>query len=105
MTEKTTRIRQKKMKQQGGRCFYCSRMMWTSTGESDSRKRKPHPLMQCTTEHLKPRSEGGADSERNIVAACLYCNQTRHKGKRPLDAAAYKSKVQKRLSAGRWLRL
>lgn len=32
-----------------------------------------------TAEHLEPRHAGGPDGHRNIVAACLECNQARGK--------------------------
>ncbi|WP_368411039.1 MULTISPECIES: HNH endonuclease [Rhizobium] len=57
---------------------------------------------RCTAEHLKARSDGGRDIEENIVAACHYCNRTRHRTKRPKDAVSYASFVRSRIGEGRW---
>ncbi|WP_372648371.1 HNH endonuclease signature motif containing protein [Aeromonas hydrophila] len=59
-------------------------------------------LLQCTGEHLHPKSKGGANSSENIVAACKYCNQTRHKAKTPLTADRYKQRVRSLSKAGKW---
>ncbi|WP_367648038.1 HNH endonuclease [Ruegeria arenilitoris] len=60
---------------------------------------------QCTAEHLLAASEGGPLSPDNIVAACKFCNWTRHKSKRPLSPAVYKRQVLRRLELGKWNRL
>ncbi|MGZ3765951.1 MAG: HNH endonuclease [Mucilaginibacter sp.] len=36
---------------------------------------------QCTGEHLEAHSQGGTVAQANIVAACRFCNQTRHRQK------------------------
>ncbi|WP_431693649.1 HNH endonuclease [Rhizobium giardinii] len=59
-------------------------------------------LFRCTAEHLVARSDGGRDTEENIVAACHYCNRTRHRPKRPKDAASYACFVQSKIEKGRW---
>lgn len=46
-------------------CEYCGR---------DLRDAEAREL---TLDHLKPRSKGGDDSEKNIVLACLRCNSAR----------------------------
>ena len=56
----------------------------------------------CTAEHLKAKSEGGRDTSDNIVAACLVCNQRRHKRKTPPDPSRYKALVTQRLHKGKW---
>ena len=84
---KLSRIRTEKMIAQDGRCFYCDLPMWDKTVSRATRtanKLTRHlPQILCTAEHLRPRSEGGDDTPSNIVAACLYCNQARHRAKRP----------------------
>lgn len=40
-------------------------------------------------------------SAANIVAACLFCNTTRHKAKHPVDAATHAAVVRSRLEKGR----
>ncbi|WP_080579593.1 HNH endonuclease [Sinorhizobium fredii] len=57
---------------------------------------------RCTAEHLVARCDGGRDTEENIVAACHYCNRTRHRPKRPKNAASYAAFVRSRIEKGRW---
>ena len=49
---------------------------------------------QCTAEHLKARADGGRNSKGNIVAACLACNQNRHRSSEAPDPTAYKEQIQ-----------
>ncbi|MFD2101848.1 HNH endonuclease [Tabrizicola soli] len=49
------------------------------------------------------RSDGGGNSADNIVAACWYCNNLRHRRKRPLSPEAHRHRVQQRMAAGKWL--
>ncbi|MDB5612081.1 MAG: transporter [Bradyrhizobium sp.] len=47
------------------RCYYCNmRLQW----------RGKHAL---TADHLIPRSRGGTDRRKNLVAACYPCNQAK----------------------------
>jgi len=100
-------LRRKKMVAQGGRCFYCSLPMWDEAlGHCLPVNCKTGGLpkvLRCTAEHLHPRSEGGANTADNIVAACLFCNNSRHRRKRPLSPEAHRAHVQQRMAAGRWL--
>ncbi|MGJ8586783.1 MAG: HNH endonuclease [Yoonia sp.] len=59
-------------------------------------------FFRATAEHLKARSEGGENSRNNIVAACKFCNETRHKAKVPLSPPQYRAKIECRLAKGRW---
>lgn len=100
-------IRRTKMLAQAGRCYYCDLPMWDDAldgcAAAECRHgRLPKPL-RCTAEHLLPRSEGGEDTADNIVAACLYCNRTRHRAKRPKSPEAYRAHVRRRMAKGRWL--
>lgn len=56
------KIRDAKRKQQDNKCFWCE-----SEFSEDN----------VTGDHVIPHSEGGRISWKNIVAACLKCNQTR----------------------------
>ncbi len=59
---------------------------------------------QCTAEHLIARCDGGTDSRKNIVAACRFCNATRHENRRkPPSPMEYEIHVQKRSKRGKWL--
>lgn len=91
---------------QGGRCYYCDFPMWRGSIEHFARL---HDItlgqarqFQCTAEHLHARQDGGGDTRSNIVAACLVCNQRRHKRKYPLTPDVYRGLVQQRLDQGRW---
>ena len=98
-------LRRQAFQRQHGRCFYCSVAMWLIS---------PHELpggtpdgagyarLRCTAEHLVARSEGGGNSEGNIVAACLHCNGTRHKRKTPPQPMAYRFDVLARVRRGAW---
>jgi hypothetical protein len=59
-------------------------------------------FFKCTAEHLLAKQDGGKDSESNIVAACHFCNQKRHKCKTPKDPISYKRYVSTRLGKGKW---
>jgi 5-methylcytosine-specific restriction endonuclease McrA len=107
MSTKLSRLRHAAFKRQHGLCFYCSVPLLTSlrtpglspTSGSPTRVLR---LLQCTAEHCIPRCEGGKDHRDNVVAACLFCNQTRHKAKIALSSERFAAHVRKRLSAGRW---
>lgn len=91
---------------QGGRCYYCDFPMWRGSIEHFARlygiTLGQARQFQCTAEHLLARQDGGGDGRSNIVAACLVCNQRRHKRKQPLEPEIYREFIQRRLSQGRW---
>lgn len=103
------KIRNQKYTEQNGRCFYCCQPMWSGTSTQFQMKysvsERRAGWFQCTAEHLVAASEGGATSPENIVAACKFCNQTRHRSKGPLSSEAYKQRVLRRLECGNWVRL
>ncbi|MDX1738856.1 MAG: restriction endonuclease [Alphaproteobacteria bacterium] len=91
---------------QGGRCYYCNFPMWRGSIEQFAGR---HSItlgqarqFQCTAEHLLARQDGGGDGRGNVVAACLVCNQRRHKRKLVPEPEIYRELVQKRLNRGRW---
>jgi hypothetical protein len=92
---------------QSFRCYYCRAPMWEHDQSAFVAQYrvtlKQAALVRSTAEHLRPLSEGGPNSGVNIVAACLYCNATRHKARKPLAPAAYRERVQRRVASGRWL--
>jgi 5-methylcytosine-specific restriction endonuclease McrA len=59
-------------------------------------------LLQATGEHLIPYSLSGPASKKNIAAACVYCNQGRHKNGGHRAVEAYRHHVQKRMNSGKW---
>ncbi|SNS18430.1 HNH endonuclease [Antarctobacter heliothermus] len=109
MTKKIKKLRKQKWAAQKGRCYYCGQLMWEHDADAFQREhgvtRGLTQKFQCTAEHLTARSEGGGDVDDNIVAACLFCNRTRHAAKKPLDPRRYRRRVQARLEKGGWLRL
>ncbi len=58
--------REKLFIKQGGFCYYCLEPMVMSV---------PNHPMRGTLDHVKPRSAGGANSQDNLVLACLRCNR------------------------------
>lgn len=90
---------------QKGRCYYCKCSMWAGNPGEFAQKykltRSQVMRFQCTAEHLIARRDGGGWEQSNIVAACRYCNQQRHKGKGKTPER-YKSFVRQRMSQGRW---
>lgn len=99
-------LRRQAAQQQGWRCFYCQLPMWDARPEEFIVHYGLSPALakrfQCTAEHVEARCDGGKDVAPNIVAACLFCNATRHKAKHPVDAAKHASVVRSRLAKGRW---
>lgn len=91
---------------QRGKCYYCEQPMWTGNPELFAEKYsislRQAKRFQCTGEHLIPHKDGGGLKQRNIVAACLYCNQRRHRRKAELNPSDYSDLVRKRLKMGRW---
>ena len=93
---------------QNGRCHYCGFPMWL---EDPSELSAPFGLsdhesarLQCTAEHLVARQDGGGDGADNIVAACLFCNATRHRLSPSPDATKYRHHVQRQLDTSGWHR-
>lgn len=92
---------------QNGLCYYCNLPMWLSDPVSFSSRlavtQTQARILQCTAEHLLPRSEGGQDCASNIVAACLYCNTRRHRRKKTVRSPQdHRKHVRNRMSIRRW---
>ena len=89
-----------------GRCYYCRSLMWLTNRKEFAKKNNLSKLeanrFQCTAEHLLARCDGGKDDSKNIVAACHFCNNSRHRKKTPLDFDNYKLYVTRRLKKGKW---
>lgn len=94
---------------QSGHCFYCGQPMWTDSVEKFAAKHEITPdqakLLQCTGEHLTAHHKGGSTDQTNIVAACLYCNQERHRQNVPPEPEQYKRLVHQNLIKGEWHKL
>lgn len=100
------KIRLSAWRAQSGTCFYCHQPMWDRDAETFARRHglsiKEARRFKVTAEHLCARSAGGRDATENIVAACLFCNNHRHKSKRPLCPESYARRVRQRLQQGKW---
>ncbi|KQT01550.1 HNH endonuclease signature motif containing protein [Rhizobium sp. Leaf386] len=105
-SNKMKNLRKQAAQRQGGRCFYCELPMWDDSPEEFIVHYGLSPGLakrfRCTAEHVEARRDGGKDVAPNIVAACRFCNATRHKAKRPLDADTYAQQVRRRQAEGRW---
>ena len=92
---------------QAYKCFYCGLPMWEAAPSAFAAKFNlslaQAALLQCTAEHLHPRSNGGSDAISNIVAACHFCNRTRHTAAKPLSPSKYETHVKTRMAKGGWL--
>lgn len=91
---------------QSGCCYYCRKPMWR---RRSARFARVHRLTaaqltqrRCTAEHLLAQCDGGLHGQENIAAACLFCNQKRHRLPIPPDPAAYMLYVRQEQLAGRW---
>jgi len=91
---------------QGGRCYYCKSLMWLKNRKKFAKKhtvsKSEAKRFQCTAEHLTARSDGGTNEASNIVAACLFCNHTRHQKKRPRGFSEHRDFIQNRMKQGKW---
>ncbi|TGQ72855.1 HNH endonuclease [Mesorhizobium sp. M00.F.Ca.ET.186.01.1.1] len=91
---------------QNWQCFYCGFPMWEGDLALPSEHRRlPIGLLDrflCTAEHLEPKMNGGKNRPDNLVAACRFCNQTRHKMRDVLSPAAYQQHVRRRIRARKW---
>ncbi|TRC80791.1 HNH endonuclease [Mesorhizobium sp. WSM4307] len=106
MSKKLAKLRTVQANKQGWRCFYCKFRMWGGDPAPFSERcHLPLGLLgrfRCTAEHLKPKKSGGEDRLENIVAACEFCNRTRHRVRDALSPAAYQQRVRRRIAAGKW---
>lgn len=107
MSSRFSKQRLTAFKKQSGRCYYCKSPMWQNNPEEFAIKhgisKSAAARFQCTAEHLLARCDGGKDQESNIVAACLFCNKTRHhKRKNPPNPTEYRKYIKNRLNKGKW---
>lgn len=107
MSKKTRKLRGKALILQQGKCYYGGSPIWDSGlstfAATHAITLRQAALLRCTAEHLKARSDGGSDSVSNVVAACLYCNRSRHSRPSPMSPELYRCHVRSRMARGRWL--
>ena len=106
MSKKLSILRTQAASKQSFRCFYCRLPMWTGDPapfiEQFELSERQARLFQCTAEHLKAQCAGGKDTKANIAAACLHCNQRRHRTAKPLEPAAFQKRAQHFVGRGGW---
>lgn len=90
---------------QNGLCYYCDLPMWQANPEAFAAQHgltmKQVARLQCTGEHLVAHKDGGG-AGANIVAACRFCNQARHRRKADLEPEQFKLLVGKRMKRRGW---
>jgi len=106
MPKLLVRLRTSAFRSQSGLCYYCGYPMWEKDRDSYSQiykiSRSQAELFKCTAEHLLARQDGGIDSIQNVVAACHWCNQKRHRRKLAPSPVKYRKMVQRMLRKGGW---
>ena len=93
MSRNIARLRSDAAERQSGRCWYCGCTMLPPHADS---------MRRCTAEHLFARQDDGRDTRSNIVAACHFCNQHRHRRKAARSPEQFRALVKARLRQGRW---
>lgn len=106
MPQSLTKPRLAAFHRQGGHCYYCGAPMWVEQpaafAERHGIREALAVRLQCTGEHLVAKQNGGGCSQENIVAACRFCNTTRHRRKRPPSPEAYLRQVLSRMQRRKW---
>jgi hypothetical protein len=101
-------LRRRAFEQQRGFCHYCGLPMWQDDEAAFAARlglsARLTRLLRSTAEHLVARCDGGRDDDSNIVASCLWCNRTRHRGpaRTARSPEEYGQHVRKRMAQGRW---
>lgn len=62
MVRERGKWRRQRLKEQGGRCYYCKAELGRAS---------------ATTDHVIPLSKGGPDTFENTVASCEPCNKAK----------------------------
>lgn len=109
MPSKIATLRERAYQRQNCRCCYCGLpMVLHSDLPSFADRLGIRPsgaqALLCTAEHLEARCDGGRDSQANIAAACVTCNQRRHRMRPAPTPDAYRAIVQVQMKNGCWHR-
>ena len=106
MSKSLSKLRARAYSAQGHRCFYCRCFMWLGSADAfctQFRLKSGQVVgLQCTAEHLVARQDGGTDCRANVVAACRWCNRTRHARPKAMAVDRYSAHVARRVKQGRW---
>ena len=95
-------LRSRAFAHQNGRCYYCDVQMWLRQPTELRIPQRAATKLMCTAEHLRAKSEGGAERPDNIAAACLRCNEMRHRMHPPLSPDRYRAHVHRLMQARQW---
>ena len=99
-------LRQRAADLQGYRCYYCGFPIWETDVSAFAKRyaitERAARRFRSTAEHVQALGDGGKTNAENIVAACIFCNKTRHARPGRISAAAYLALVHGRLAAHRW---
>lgn len=105
MSSRSRSLRRQAYDLQNGRCCYSGVAMSLSMPPSCGEPRFERSALErlrCTTGHLVPRSEGGADHSDNIAVACGDCNGTPHRRKCPPTPPVFQVDVRRRVARVSW---
>jgi hypothetical protein len=106
MSSSLVRSRSKAFQRQSGRCIYCNLPMWSDNPEQFAQEYgitiRQARFLRCTGEHLRARQDGGTTAQSNIAAACLYCNQGRHRRNCPPSPEVHMQRIRQRIARGLW---
>ncbi len=108
MSKRTSLVRPRSIaySRQSGLCFYCNCPMWSGNPNEFAAKfgisLSQAKVLECTGEHLDAHKDGGSSDPSNIVAACKFCNQGRHKRKCPPQPERFKQIICKRMAKKSW---
>lgn len=104
--KRTRRYRDRMAAAQRHRCYYCQFPMWLDQAEAFAAAYDitlPQAnRFRCTAEHLKALGEGGTSCVANIVAACRFCNERRHRRGKRLAPETFMAHVQARVAKHSW---
>ena len=107
MPNNCVRYRQIAVARQHGRCCYCG--MPVVLQKNLEEFASAHGLskarviaLQCTAEHLQARCDGGRNGANNVAAACITCNQRRHRMNPAPTHDRYLQIVQRQMERGVW---
>lgn len=99
---KIQKLRAQAFSRQDGRCHYCKVRMWLLSPEELGLTVNRAAKLKCTAEHLQALRDGGQDQPDNIVAACLRCNEMRHRMHPAPDPVRWRQHVQRLQRAKQW---
>lgn len=107
MAHRSNSARNAAFHRQHGRCYYCDFPMWLTDrpgfAAAHGLTLRQAARLQATAEHLVARQDGGKHGA-NVVAACLHCNQSRHRF-RPCAAPSpeqFRVRVRSRVEQRHW---